>query len=131
MIKINWSQIKNLKSLLLRQGYTDESDVMVMIMYRHHMESQRTSVKLAKLDQLLFDIESNPRVVGIYLFDSEFKKPLWRMREMNHQDLLENTPLSGHPSVLKEFTNMVPEQRDVWVEIALAQASKYLTTHEV
>jgi len=131
MIKIDWSQIKNLKLLLLRQGYTNESDVMVMIMYRHHRDSQRTSVKLGQLDRLLFDIESNLNVVGIYLFDAEFKKPLWRMRAISHQDLLENIPSSGHPNILKEFINMMPEQRKVWLDIAIAQMSKYLATHEV
>lgn len=126
MLKIDWVQVKNLKAHLMRQGYTDESDVAIMIMYRGKNESQRLKIKLKALEKILYDVGAHPNVVGFYLFDAELKKPLWRLKEEGQTNSLELIPSSGHPNVILDFDNMGPEQRDVWVEMTAASIAQYV-----
>lgn len=126
MLKIDWAQVKNLKAHLLRQGYTEESDVTVMILYRGKTESQQAKIKLGTLEKVLFDICDHVDVTGFYLFDAELKKPLWKIKEVEHTNTLESIPSSGHPSIIRDFDNMTPEQKDIWVKITEASVQQFM-----
>ena len=126
MLKIDWAQVKNLRAHLKRQGYTDESDVAIMILYRGNNESQRLKIKLKALEEILFEVGARPEVTGFYLFDAELKKPLWKLKEVDHSSSLESIPSSGHPSVILDFKSMTPDQRNVWVDMTTASIEQYV-----
>lgn len=131
MIKINWSQVKNLKTHLLRQGFTKETELLVMVFYSQNIDSQKLKVQLDKIDNVLFTIESNPQVTGVFVFDVDAKKPLWRVREQEIMDSLESIPSSGHRNIVRDFASMPSEQKDVWIEICLASLQQHLANSEV
>lgn len=128
MIKINWTEVTNLKTLLQRQGATDEFELVVMILYHAKQESDRMRVQLDDLEELLFSIESDRKVRGVFLYDIDIKKPFLRFREDENVSPLESIPNSGHPNVILEFGKMSPEARDVWMEITYAKIQQHLTT---
>jgi len=128
MIKINWTEVSNLKTLLQSQGATSNFELVVMILYHSQTESDRVRVQLEDLDGLLFSIESDRRVRGVFLYDTEIKKPFLRFREAEQVSSLEITPDSGHPNVVLEFNKMSPEARDVWVEITYVKLLQHLQT---
>ena len=127
MLKIDWTQVKNLKDHLVRQGYTDDTDVAVMIVYRNKTESQQAKIKLGTLEKLLFEICNNSNIVGFYLFDAELKRPLWKIKEETNKNSVEPIPSSGHPSIIRDFKSMSPEQREVWLQMTLASLNQYIT----
>ena len=131
MIKINWAQVKSLKANLLRRGYTKDTDLLVMVFYRGKVDSERIKVKLEKLDTILFAAESNTSVNGIFVFDTDAKQPLWRVREEEVSNALEHVPSSGHAGVIRDFSNMSPEQRDVWIDITEASIMQHIAQNEV
>jgi hypothetical protein len=128
MIKINWTEVSNLKTLLQRQGATSGFELVVMILYHAKLESDRIRVQLEDLEGLLFSIESDRRVRGVFLYDVEIKKPFLRFREPELVSPLESIPNSGHPDVVLEFGKMSPEARDVWMEITYVQLLQHLQT---
>ena len=128
MIRINWAQIRSLKSLLLGQGFDATSDLMVLVFHRNQADSQKIKVALSNLDKCLFELESDPHIIGIYVFDSEVQRPLFRQREIENLNSIEIVPSSGHTSIIVDFKNMMPDQRDVWVEMTLASISNFLAT---
>ena len=128
MLRIDWTQVKNLKAHLLRQGYTEDTEVGVMLLYRGSVESQQTKIKLKRLEQLLYDVCDHVDITGFYVFDAELKKPLWRVRETDSSsNTVESIPSSGHPNIVLDFGNMSPEQKEVWVAMTEASLQQYLT----
>lgn len=124
-------EIKTLKTHLMRLGLTEDTELMLLIFYKGQSESQRIKVKLGRLDRLLFDAESNPNVTSIFLFDSEVKRPYWRLQAHQHTGSLEVIPSSGHPSIVRDFGNMSQEKRDTWVDITVASIQQYTSANEV
>ena len=104
---------------------------MLLIFERGKAGAQRIKVKLGKLDRLLFDAESNPKVVGVFLFDSEVKRPLWKLDRKQQVDSFEDIPDTGHPNIVRDFGSMSPEKRDIWVDMTVASIQQYLSANEV
>lgn len=119
-------EIKSLKQHLQRLGLTEDTEMMLLIFYKGQAESQRIKVKLNRLDRLLFDAESNPQVTSIFLFDSEVKRPLWRLKADESSNAFEAIPTTGHPEVIREFATMSQEKRDTWVDIMVASIQQYM-----
>lgn len=131
MIKIDWNQIKSLKLHLLREGFTENTDVMLMIFFQGEADSKKIKTTLGKLDKVLFDAVANPLVSGVFLFDADVKRPLWRIKEQNKTSVLETAPSSGHHTIIRDFLKMSHEERDVWLDITLASAMHHMETHKV
>lgn len=128
MIKINWTEVANLKTLLKRQGATKGFELIVMILYHAQQESDRIRIQLDNLEELLFSIESDRNVRGIFLYDLDIKKPFLRWREEERINPLETIPHSGHPNIILEFNDMPVMAKKVWVEITYVQLQQYLNT---
>ena len=125
MLKINWSQIKNLQAHLARQGFHPESEILAMIIFKKN-ETAKHKVKFGQLQEFLFTLEGDPSIVGIFLFDTTVNKPLWSAKLEERKDSIETIPSSGHNTIISEFKNMRPEQKDVWLDITIASIQNYL-----
>ena len=128
MIKINWAEVSKLKSLLKRQGEEDTYELVVMILYHNSQDSDRIQVALEQLEQLLFSLESDRRVRGLFLYDLELQRPFLRFQEAEQVNALETVPSSGHPGVIRDFNEMPPEARQVWVDITYSKLLQHLNT---
>lgn len=131
MIKIDWDQVKSLKLNLLRQGFTENTDLMLMLFFQGAEDSKKIKTKLGRLDRSLFDAEANPKVTSVFLFDIDIKRPLLRIKEESKLNVLETIPVSGHYTIVRDFSNMSSEEKDVWVDITLAVAMHHMATNEV
>ena len=125
MLRLNWSQIRGLRDHLARQGFGNESELMIMTLYKN-TEPIKSKVKFDQLEQYLFDVDSNTGLIGVYIFDLKSNKPLWSAKAAERQECLESMPTSGHPSIVSEFKNMSPEQKQVWIDITSAAITSYL-----
>ena len=128
MIKINWAEVSNLKSLLKRQGQDDAYELVVMILYHNNQDSDRIQVALDQLEQLLFTLESDRRVRSLFLYDLDLQRPFLKIQEAEQVNALETVPNSGHPSVVRDFNEMPPEAKQVWVEITYSKLLQHLNT---
>lgn len=126
MVKINWSEVEATKDQLLRSGATDSFEMMIIVFYHSKHDCDRVQVRLANLEQALFDIVANSDVKGVFLYDAAMKKPYYKAQEADRVSELETAPVSGHPSVLAEFDKMTPEARDVWLEISMSQQAHHV-----
>lgn len=127
MIKINWNEVEATKTKLFRDGATKDFALVVIILYNSKSECQRENITLKELEQFLFDIGSDQDVKGVFLYDLEMKKPYFKCEEPDRVNVFESVPNSGHSNVLVEFKEMLPEARDVWTEIAIANAQHYIS----
>lgn len=125
MIKIDWSEVEATKDRLLRSGMTDSYEMMIIVFYHDKLGCDKIQIRLANLEQALFDIGSDENVKGIFLYDVTMRKPFFKCQEPDRVSALEAVPNSGHPNVLLDFRDMSPEARDVWLEIAIAQEQHY------
>lgn len=128
MIKINWNEVENFKNLMMRQGLTNAHEFTVLILYHGKRDSERMHVQLENLEPTLFDIETNRRVRGVYIYDLECKRMFLKFCDTHQVNALETAPSSGHPHVLLEFNGMSPEGKDVWVDITEAALQNYLSS---
>ena len=128
MIKIVWTEVTNLKSLLKRQGQNDSYELVVMVLYHGSSDSSRIQVELGNLEDLLFGIESDRRVRGVWLYDTDLQRPFLRFQEAEHVNALETVPSSGHPNVILDFNKMSPGARRVWVDITYSKLQQHLST---
>ncbi len=120
MIKINWTQIKNVRVNLQQKGYKDDSLVVVMVFFRTAPNHESFKVPFGKLMKFLYDLEGNQNVIEVYVLDHTRKRPLWRTKEHDRNKTIEEVPTSGHPGIIIEFDKMSPEQKDVYVNITEA-----------
>ncbi len=125
MLRLDWSQIRGLRDHLARQGFGDESELMIMTLY-NKSEPIKIKIKFEQLEHYLFDVDSNPALTGVFIFDLKSNKPLWSAKAAERQECLESMPTSGHPSIVSEFKNMSPEQKQVWIDITSAAIASYL-----
>jgi hypothetical protein len=110
---------------LARQGFSAESEILAMIVYKKN-ETTKHKIKFVQLQEFLFTLEGDPSIVGIFLFDTNINKPLWSAKLAERKDSIETIPSSGHPTIVSEFKNMRPEQKDVWLDITIASIQNYL-----
>jgi hypothetical protein len=129
MLKINWSQIKCLKDHLARQGYKAESEVLVMALY-NKVDPTRTKVKFDKLENYIFDLENDPKLIGLFIFDVKNNKPLWSAKANDNEDLVEPLPTSGHSVIILDYKNMKQEQKDVWLEVMISSVQSYINNNK-
>lgn len=128
MIKIDWTQIKDLKKSLSSRGYQSDTEVMMMVLYQAKNTSKKIKLKLADLDQALYTLGSDHEVIGLFIFDIHCKKPLWRVLETPRiPGDIEKIPTSGHALIVEDFGDMSREQRSVWMEIVMASIQEYLS----
>jgi hypothetical protein len=125
MLRINWSQIKTLQTHLARQGFQPETEVLAIVMFKKN-ETVKNKIEFGKLQEFLFSLEGDSTVTGIFLFDVAMKRPLWSAKIAERKDSLEVIPNSGHPTIVSEFKNLSPQQKDVWLDITLASIMNYL-----
>ena len=126
MIRINWIEIKSLKTHLARLGFTKDSEVVLLVFFKGRTDSQNIKLRLGKLDNILFDMESNNQISSIFLFDSEIRKPLWKIKEVDDSYGIESIPVGGHSQIVRDYKDMDEESRDVWVDITIASMQRYL-----
>src|SRR5690606_40750058 len=104
MLHINWSQVKGLVEHLARKGFQPESDILAMVLFRDNEKTPtKVTVKLDALQEFLFRVDSDPKVIGVFLFDTTINKPLWSAQAAEKAEKLEAIPNSGHPSIISEF----------------------------
>lgn len=128
MIKIDWTQIKDLKKNLGSRGYHENTEVMMMVLYQAKNTSKKIKLKLADLDQTLYTLGSDREVIGLFIFDIHCKKPLWRVLETPRvPGDIEKIPTSGHAIIIRDFDDMSREQRSVWMDIMMASIQEYLS----
>jgi len=127
MIKINWSEVDNLKTILMQQGQTEAFEMVVVVLYSTKSSCDKVQVKLGSLEESLFSIGGDRNVRGILLYDIEMKRPYLRFCEEARVNTLETVSGSGHPNLILEFKNMTSEARDVWVEITMSRLQHFLS----
>ncbi len=130
MIRINWSEVEAAKNRLSRDGATGSFQMVIIILYHSKSSADRKQIKLGELEASLFAIASDQDVKAVFLYDIEMKKPYLKCEAIEHANVLETVPLSGHPGVLLEFDNMSPQGRDVWVDITLAELQHYVRIND-
>lgn len=127
MIKINWVEIKSLKTHLARLGFSKDSEVVLLVFFKGKKESQTIKLRLGKLDQLLFDIESNQKIYSIFLFDSDVKRALWKTKDTKDYPGVEYIPAGGHPQVIEDYKDMDEDSRQVWADITAITIQQYMS----
>lgn len=128
MIRIDWSEVEAAKNRLLQSGATEALEMIVIIFYHDKMESDKIQIRLGQLEHVLFNLSSNKKVKGIFLYDSTMTKPYLKCEEAaKASGMSEEVPNSGHCSVVADFGKMSPEARDVWLEIAFSQQQHYVS----
>lgn len=125
LLRINWTQIRGLKEHLARQGFHPESELMIMTLYRG-VDPVKTRIKFENLQNFLFEIDADPNLIGVFVFDSKSNKPLWSAKAAEREESLESIPTSGHPTIVTEFKNMKAEQKQVWIDITTSAIQSYL-----
>jgi hypothetical protein len=125
MLRIDWSQVRGLKDHLARQGYKADSELIVMALY-NKTEPTKTRIKFSQLQNYLFDLENDHNLTGLFVFDARNNKPLWSAKAADTTDVVEQKPTAGHSTVILDFKNMKPEQKDVWLEITISALQSYL-----
>jgi hypothetical protein len=126
MLRINWTQVKGLKDHLARQGFYDESELMIMTLYRSNLDPIRTKISFSELQPFLFEAEGNPNLIGVFVFDAKNNKPLWSAKAAEREESLESVPSSGHSNIIDEFKNMSPEQKQIWIDVMIAAAQSHV-----
>lgn len=127
MIRIDWGEVENFKSQMLREGVSDSQEFSIIILYHGKRDSERRAIKLASIEPALFEISDNTLIRGLYVYDLECKRVFLRFCSNEQINNLETAPASGHPHVLRDFGGMTPECRDVWLNITEAALQQYLT----
>lgn len=126
MIKIDWTQIKELKQSLISQGFNEQAILTIVISYQNISKVGKVQTELCMLENALFDLESDERVTGIYIFDEDGKRPFLRIRQQANTEGVEVIPSSGHSGIIKDFSCMDREQRKVWVDITEAAIRQHI-----
>lgn len=126
MLRLNWSEIRGLKDHLARQGFGSESELMIMTLYRN-TEPIKAKVRFNQLETYLFEIDSNQNLIGVFIFDLKSNKPLWSAKAAERKESLESMPISGHPSIVLDFKNMSPAQKQVWIDITSAAITSHIS----
>jgi hypothetical protein len=125
MLRIDWSQVRGLKDHLARQGYKADSELIVMALY-HKIEPTKTRIKFSHLQNYLFELENDHNLTGLFVFDARNNKPLWSVKAAYTTEVVEQKPTAGHGTIILDFKNMKPEQKDVWLEITMSALQSYL-----
>ena len=120
MIKIDWTQIKELKESLTSQGFNEHTILTIIVFYKGNNKAGKAKTTLGMLENTLFDLESDDAVTGICIFDEDSKRPFLKIRPQANTDGKEIIPSSGHSGVIEDFDSMSPEQKRVWVDITEA-----------
>ncbi len=126
MLRINWTQVRGLKEHLARQGFYEESELMVMTLYRSNIDPVKTRIAFSQLQNFLFEAEGDPNLIGVFVFDAKNNKPLWSAKAAEREESLESIPPSGHPNIVTEFKNMSPEQKQIWIDVMTAAAQSFV-----
>lgn len=126
MLRINWTQVRGLKDHLARNGFHDESELMVMLLYRSNIDPVKTRINFSQLQSFLFEAEGDQNLIGVFVFDAKNNKPLWSAKAAEREESLESVPSSGHPNIINEFKNMSQEQKQTWIDIMVASAQSYV-----
>lgn len=126
MLRINWTQVRGLKDHLARQGFHPESEILVMTLYGNHITPIKTRVKFEHLQNYLFEVEGDPNLTGVFVFDAKANKPLWSAKAAEREESLETIPSNGHANVVIDFKDMNPEQKQTWFDIMNAAVQSYV-----
>ncbi|MEE8113312.1 MAG: hypothetical protein V3T23_03050 [Nitrososphaerales archaeon] len=127
MIRINWREVEDTRTRLLRDGATDSLEMVVLFLYHNKSDCDKVQIQLGQLQKSLFELSSNEFIKGIFLYDLAVKKPYLKCEEPDRVSIVEAVPSSGHPNVIAEFGKMSPEAKDVWLEIAMSQQQHYVS----
>jgi|SoiMethySBSTD1v2_1073268.scaffolds.fasta_scaffold91442_7 hypothetical protein len=130
MLHIDWTQVRGLKDHLARQGFISTSEILVMTLYKG-TDPVRTKIKFEQLQSFLFECEGDPKLIGIYVLDAKSNKPLWSAKAAERGESLESIPTSGHASVVIEFKDMTPEQKQIWIDMMTSATQSYVDRGEV
>jgi len=126
MLRIDWTQIRGLKDHLARNGFYDESELMVMLLYRSNLDPVKTRINFSQLQSFLFEAEGDHNLIGVFVFDAKNNKPLWSAKAAEREESLESVPSTGHQNIVNEFKNMSQEQKQTWIDIMVAAAQSYV-----
>lgn len=129
MLRINWTAVKGLNDHLARQGFSATSEIMVMTLYKG-TDPIRTKIKFEQLQNFLFECEGNQNLIGIFVLDAKSNKPLWSAKAAERKEALETIPTSGHANIVIDFKNMIPEQKQIWIDMMTSAAQSYMDRHE-
>lgn len=129
MIRVNWTEVKQLDEILQRTKWKPDSVIEFDITYCKPGEDKasQASIKVPIHEWLsnLFKIESQSRVTAVVVKDPR-KRVIWKVQE---QPLVtEEIPASGHDHVVEGFAALEPIQKQVWTQIAEAQMLDYMAS---
>lgn len=126
MLKINWSQLKDVQNQLLRQGFKNNSNFIVRVVFKKGTPDSY-DVHLKDICVFIFNLDIDPNISGVYLYDETGKNPIWMQKAASTSNKAnEEVAPTGHSFIVQEFAHMDPEQKRIWVEVTAAQAAAYI-----